>query len=136
MNDNKYKYNFVKESIIYINNEFKKKGQEYGIITLNINQIDILADSLDLMSVSPEISFKFSERIERFLIPRFNELTQIIYSNKSYSSEIGIEVSKENINDIIIGFGFSNVKLGIRDKGYSSGDLVKVLKRVKFTKYK
>jgi len=86
MNENKYKYNFIKESIIYISNEFKKKGQEYGIITLNTNQIDILVESLDLMSVSPEVSFKFSERIEKFLVPRFNEVTQIIYSNKTLPS--------------------------------------------------
>jgi len=136
MNENKYKYNFIKESIIYISNEFKKKGQEYGIITLNTNQIDILVESLDLMSVSPEVSFKFSERIEKFLVPRFNEVTQIIYSNKTLPSEIGIEISKENNLDIIKGFGFPNVKLGLRDQGYSSGDLVNVLRKANYIRYK
>jgi hypothetical protein len=136
MIENKYRFNFIKENIIYISNEFKKKGKEFGIVTLDTNQIDALAESLDLMSVSPEISPKFSERIEKFLLPRFEELTQIIYSNKTLPSEVGIEISKENNVDIIIGLGFSNVQTGLKKKGYSSGELKNILRKVKFIRYK
>jgi hypothetical protein len=134
MNGNSY--NIVKENIIYIKNEFKKKGNEYGIVTLNKKQIDALAESIDLMSVSPNLSPKFSVRIEKFLIPRFNELTHILYSDKSLPPEIGIEISKENNEDIIKGFEGMNVQIGLKKKGYSLEDLKNALKKVKYTKFK
>ncbi|MFW9826693.1 MAG: hypothetical protein ACFFEY_03625 [Candidatus Thorarchaeota archaeon] len=136
MNKNEYTYNIIQENKIYINNEFKKKGKEYGIITLNKKQIDALAESIDLMSVSPMLSPKFSVRIERFLIPRFNELTGIIYSEKSLPPEIGIELSKENNEDIIKGFEAINVQVGLKEKGYSLEELKNMLKKVKYTKFK
>jgi hypothetical protein len=136
MNDSKYKYNVVKEDTIYISNEFKKKGKQYGIITLNKKQINALAECIDLISVSPLISTKFSQRIEMFLLPRFNELIGIIYSDKSLPSEIGIEISKENNEDVIKGFDSMNVVVGLRDKGYSVEDLKNYLKKIKYYKFK
>lgn len=136
MNGNNYSYNTVKENIIYIKSQFKKKGKEYGIITLNIKQINALAESIDLMSVSPMLSPKFSVRIEQFLLPRFNELSGIIYSDKSLSAEIGIEISKENNEDIIKGFEAINVQVGLKEKGYSLEELKNILKKIKYTKFK
>ncbi|MFX1389948.1 MAG: hypothetical protein ACFE9Z_07805 [Promethearchaeota archaeon] len=114
----------------------KKKSKDYGIVSLTKIQINALAESVDLLSVSPLISPKFSQRIEIFLLPRFNELTGIIYTDKSLPSEIGIEISKENNEDIIKGFESINVQVGLKKKGYSIEELKNKLKKIKYIKNK
>ncbi|MFW9824144.1 MAG: hypothetical protein ACFFE4_14465 [Candidatus Thorarchaeota archaeon] len=131
-----YKYNILKDDIIFIEDEFKKKGKEYGIVGLDKNQIFALAESIDLQSVAPLVSPKFSERIEKFLLPRFNEINEILYTNKVLSSKIKVEISKENYNDIIKGLSFGNVITSLREKGYSVEDLRISLGKIKFFKHK
>ncbi|MFX1592815.1 MAG: hypothetical protein ACFFCL_08995, partial [Promethearchaeota archaeon] len=114
---------------------YKKKGKEYGIVTLNVNQINALAEAIDLQSVSPLLSPKFSQRIETFLLPRFDEIIRILYTLKPLPNELGIEISKENLNDILKGLKSGNVITGLKDKSYSVEELNALLKKAKFEKY-
>jgi len=136
MNGNEFKYGFLENNVIYIKNDFKKKGKEYGIVILTIKQINALAECLDLQSVSPLLSPKFSQRIESFLLPRIDEIIRFIYAMKPLPEEFGIEISKENTNDILKGLTFSSVITELKDRGYSVEELNKSLKKVKFEKYK
>lgn len=136
MDFKEYEYNIVKDGIIFIKDEFKKKGKEYGIVNLDRNQIFALAESIDLQSVAPLVSPKFSERIEKFLLPRFNEINEILYTDKTLPSKINVEMSKENYNDIIKGLDFGNVFTVLREKGYSVEELRNSLKKIKFSKHK
>ncbi|MFX1456390.1 MAG: hypothetical protein ACFFDB_13530 [Promethearchaeota archaeon] len=131
-----YVYNIVKDGIIFIKDEFKKKGKEYGIVSLDRNQIFALAESIDLQSVAPLVSPKFSERIEKFLLPRFNEINEILYTDKTLPSKINVEMSRENYNDIIKGLNFGNVFTVLREKGYSVEELRSSLRKIKFSKHK
>ncbi|MFX1349263.1 MAG: hypothetical protein ACFE92_11360 [Promethearchaeota archaeon] len=136
MNGNDNKYNKLENNIIYIKENFKKKGKEYGIMKLNKRQINALVECIDLQSVSPLISPKFSQRIEQFLLPRIDEISSIIYSLKPFPEELGIEISKENYTDILKGLTFSNVLTGLKDRGYNAEELNAALKKIIFYKYK
>ena len=131
-----YKYNILKDDIFYVKEDFKIKGKEYGIAKLNNNQINILTESIDLMSVSPSTSVKFSKRIEDFLDPRFQEIIGASYTNKTLPDIIGIELSKENHKDLLNGLTFSNVTVTLKSKKYPVGELITKLTEVKFTKFK
>lgn len=136
MDFKEYVYNIIKDGFIFIKDEFKKKGKEYGIVNLDRNQIFALAESIDLQSVAPLVSPKFSERIEKFLLPRFNEINEILYTDKTLPPKINVEMSKENYNDIIKGLNFGNVFTVLREKGYSVEELRNSLRKIKFSKHK
>ncbi len=131
-----YNYNILKDNIFYIKDEYKKKGKEYGIANLSKNQIYILAEIIDLMSVAPLVSVKFSRRIEEFLNPRFQELTSALYENKTLPDIIGIEISKDNHKDILDGLIFPNVANKLKNKNYTISDMTKLLSDIKFKKFK
>jgi len=134
MSKSENRYNLIKENIIYVGIEFKQKGKIYGIITLTKEEIILLSECIGMMSETPQISPKFSIRIEKFLHPRFDELIRIIYADKSFPSEVGIEFSKENNEDIVK--GFETIYIEIREKGYSVEELRNKLKKMKYSKYK
>ena len=136
MNGNEYKYSFIENNIIYIKNDLKKKGKEYGIATLTIKHINSLAECIDLQSVAPLVSPKFSHRIESFLLPRFDETIRLLYTLKPLPEQFGVEISKENLNDILKGLTYGSVITGLKDRGYSVEELNIALKKVKFSKYK
>ncbi|MFX1479597.1 MAG: hypothetical protein ACFFCI_15860 [Promethearchaeota archaeon] len=136
MNNEYYKYNFLENNTFYISNELKKKGKHYGIATFNKNQVNILIESLDLMSVSPSIPPIFSLKLERFIVPRFLEINEIVYANKSLPDNISIEFSKEHQKDIIKAFDLPNVITKLKEDGYSNKDFIALLHDIKFLKYK
>ncbi|MFX0033522.1 MAG: hypothetical protein ACFE8E_13800 [Candidatus Hodarchaeota archaeon] len=131
-----YKFNLLKGDTIFIKSEHKKKGKEYGLIKVKKQQISVFVEAIDLMSVSPSISSKFSEKVEKFIFPRFLELNEIVYREISLPSEISIELSKENQKDLISALGFTNVILGLENKGYSINELTDILKKASFYKEK
>jgi hypothetical protein len=135
MNAKELDYNIFRENTFFLRDKYKKKGKDYGIINLNKKQINSLAEAIDLMSVAP-ISPKFSEKIELFILPRFNEINEFLYSEKTLSDILGIEISKENHKDIIKALTFHNVITGLEDRGYSIDQLSAALKDIKFLKIK
>lgn len=130
-----YIYNTIEGDTIYIKQALKKKGKEYGIIKLNKNQIYALTESIDLMSVNP-ISPKFSEIIEKYLFPRFNEINEILYSEKSLPDTVNVEITKENRKELINGLELGGVMTGLKDRGYNHEELYGVLKKTQFRKSK
>lgn len=136
MEGKEYEFNQIKGDNIVIKNNYKKKGKEYGIAKLTRKHISAFVEALDLISVSPSISSKFSEKLEKFIVPRFMELNNIIYSEKSLPSEISIEFSKENQKDLINSLEFSNVMIGLEERGYSTKELREALKKISFYKEK
>jgi len=136
MSKKEYKFNTLENNIFYINKEFKKKGKEYGILTLNKNQINLLVESLDLMAVYPMISPGFSQKLEIFITPRFLEINEIIYADKTLPDKVGIEFSKENQKDIVKAFDLPTVISRLKEKGYFHKDFITLLKSITFLKYK
>ena len=134
MDKNEFEYNSLKGDTFFIKDEYKEKRKEYGIIRVSKNQIVALAESIDLMSVAPSISPKFSKRIERFILPRFMELNYIIYDKDFLLQDIGIEISKENQKDMIEALDYPNVIITLESKGYSIKELKNILKNIKMHK--
>ncbi|MFX1328734.1 MAG: hypothetical protein ACFE91_11455 [Promethearchaeota archaeon] len=134
MSEEGYTYCLLKNNIIYIKSDFKEKKKEYGIVMLSTELIDILQEIIQLLSRDSLLSPKSSARIEKFLIPRFDEIMGIIYTNKTLPPEIGIEISKESLKDIIKGIDFAGVISKLDDRGISSDELKKILEKVKFSK--
>ena len=131
-----YEYNVLEDEVLLIKKEYKEKGKEYGIVKLNKRFIQILTECIDLMSVSPSISVKFSKRIEEFINPRFQELSGIMYEEKSLPETIGVEFSKENQREILNGLLFTNVSTTMKNKKYPVEEITSQLENVKFYKYK
>lgn len=131
-----YKYNTLKDNTFYVKDEYKKKGKEFGIAKLNKNQINILTESINLISCAPLLTVKFSKRIEEFLSPRFQELTGALYENKTLTDIIGIEFSKDDHKDLLDGLKYPNVITTLKSKKYPLDDLIAKLTDIKFTKFK
>lgn len=129
-------YNLLKDSIFFVAEKYKQKGKEYGIVKLVKKHVLILTEIIDLMSVAPSISLKFSKRIEEFLGSRFQEISSLLYELKDLPDFVGIELSKENYKDILNGFFFPNVELTIKQKNYPINDIISQFNEVKFIKFK
>ena len=136
MSDSELEFNEFKDEIIYVKRTKKKKGNEYGILTLNKHQVELLLQSIELMTSSPEIKPKFSQEIEVYLHPRFTEITGIIYSNKSLENEVKIEMDKINQKELIKAFELTTVIGLLKDKSHELEEIKKVLKNMEFVKYK
>ena len=136
MANKEYTYNCLDKDVFYIKREIKKKGREYGILTLTKQQINLLIESLDLMAVSPQISPFFSQKLENFISPRFLEINEIIYAEKALPDKLGVEFTKENQKDIIKAFELPNVISRLKAKGFSSEEFINLLRSIKFSKYK
>ena len=131
-----YEYSVLEDEVLLIKKEYKEKGKEYGILKLNKQFIHILSECIDLMSVSPDVSVKFSKRVEEFISSRFQELSAIIYEEKSLPEMVGVEFSKENHRDILKGFLFTNVASTMKNKNYPVEKIISQLENVKFFKLK
>ncbi|MFX0035446.1 MAG: hypothetical protein ACFE9I_07385 [Candidatus Hermodarchaeota archaeon] len=134
MSEEGYTFCLLKDDIIYITSEFKEKKGDYGIVMLSVELIDILQDIIQLLSRDSLLSPKSSVRIEKFLIPRFDEIMGIIHTNKTLPPKIGIEISKESVKDIIKGLTYSGVIAKLDDRDISSEELKNILEKVKFSK--
>jgi len=136
MSNEKYEYNSLEKDTIYIKEKYKKKGKEYGFVELDKSLISILVKSIDLMSVSPSISAKFSEKIEKFIMPRYTEINEILYIEKESPTIIKVEISKENQKEMLNAFTVPNVITGMQKERNSLKELINRLKSVKFFKLK
>ncbi|MEJ2294568.1 MAG: hypothetical protein P8Y23_07330 [Candidatus Lokiarchaeota archaeon] len=132
----KYEYNIVENGIIYIKEDYKKKGKEYGFIELNKNLSSFLVEIIDLMSVSPNISPKFSEKVEKYLMPRYSEVNEIVYAGKELATQFKVEISKENQKDILNALTLPTVITGLGKKGNLLKELSSIMKKVGFSKFK
>ena len=136
MSSNQYRYNLLKDNTIYIADEFKKKKENYGLIELDKDLLTALIKALHLMSRSPSISPKFSEKIEKDLMPRFEEITAILYNFKDLPSTLFIELSKGAHKEILSSLKISNVSSSLEDDGFSANKLINSLKHIIFIKQK
>ncbi|MFX1489868.1 MAG: hypothetical protein ACFFBI_12010 [Promethearchaeota archaeon] len=136
MSSNQFEYNMLKENTLYIADRFRQKKTEYGIVELEKSLLTALIKALDLMSRSPGISPKFSLKIEKFLMPRFEEITSILYQFKDLPSTLGIELSKESHKEIISTLKLPKVSSSLEDSGFSVENLTNSLKHIKFHKEK
>lgn len=131
-----YEYNIVENKIIYIKEEYKKKGKEYGFMELNKNLSSFLVEAIDIMSVSSNISPKFSEKVEKYLMPRFSEVNEIIFGEKELTTQFRVEISRENQKDILNALVLPTVITGLEKRGNLLKELNNILKNVTFSKYK
>ena len=131
-----YEYNVLEDDALLIMKKYKEKGKEYGIVKINKKFIPVLSECIDLMSVSPSVSVKFSRRIEEFLSSRFQELSGIIYEEKGLPEMMELEISKENHRDILKGLFLTNVSTTIKNKKYPVEEIISQLNDIKFVKLK
>ena len=134
MNNENYEYNYFENDTFWVKEEYKKKGKEYGFVELDENLITILVESIDLMSVSPNISTKFSEKVEKFILPRYTEINDIVYAEKSMPTTIKVEMSKENQKELLNALEFPNVKIALKKEANMLKELSNRLKKVDFYK--
>ncbi len=131
-----YEYNELEGNVLKVKKEFKKKGKEYGIFTISREEVKVLMDGIELMSSSYNISPKFSEKLERYLHPRFNEILGIVSMSKTMSDQISIEMAKENQKELLSGFSLPSVSAKLKLGKVDVDQLLKKIKDMKTVKFK
>jgi hypothetical protein len=131
-----YEFSDLNENIIRIKLDLKKKGKEYGLITMPKEDIKILGDLVNLMASSPDITPKFRERVEQYLFPKLNEIMGIIAVNKTLPEQITVEFSKDDQKAILKGFDFDSILAHLAAKKINYQEVVRKLKGIKMEKYK
>jgi hypothetical protein len=131
-----YEFSDLKDNIIRIKLELKKKGKEYGLITMPKEDIKILGDVVHLMASSPDIAPKFRERVGQYLFPKLNEIMGIIAMNKTLPEQISVEFSKADQKAVLKGFKFSSIIAHLALNKINYQEIVRKLKEIKMEKYK
>ena len=131
-----YEFSDLKENVIRIKLDLKKKGKEYGLITMPKEDIKILGDLVNLMASSPDITPKFRGRVEQYLFPKLNEIMGIIAVNKTLPEQIIVEFSKDDQKAILKGFDFDSILAHLASKKINYQEIVRKLKGIKMEKYK
>ena len=136
MSQKDYEFSDLKDNIIRIKLDLKKKGKEYGLITMPKEDIQILGDIVHLMASSPDITSNFRERVGQYLFPKLNEIMGIIAMNKTLPEQISVEFSKDDQKAILKGFDFNSILTHLASKKINYQEIVRKLKEIKMEKYK
>lgn len=128
------KYNDLIDNIFLIKKGIKKKGKEYGIVKISKSQINGLMESINLLSSSGMISAKFSQKLESYLHPRYSEIYETCFTNKSLPEEVGVEISRENVKEIIVALEMPSIYRVL--EMYDLKNLTKILNNIEWQKYK
>ncbi|MFX0047373.1 MAG: hypothetical protein ACFE8G_04310 [Candidatus Hermodarchaeota archaeon] len=95
-------FNDLKNNIFLVKEGIKKKGKDYGVLKLSKKEVNDLMEAINLISSSGDISPKFSQKLQSYLLPRYTEIYETCYTNKSLPDELSIEFSKENVKEIMV----------------------------------
>lgn len=133
MSPKEYEYNELENMVIKVKSKYRK-GKEYGIIILSKADVLNLLAVIDLISSAAETNPKFSEKIESYLHPRFEEIMAIVSTNKDLSDNVNIEISRDNLKDLIKGFEFTSVITQMKVNKISYDTILKNLKDLKLIK--
>jgi len=128
------KYNDLKDNVFLIKKGIKKKGKEYGIVHISKNQINGLMESIDLLSSSGNISAKFSQKLESYLHPRYSEIYETCFTDKSLPEEVGLEFSKENVKEILISLDMPSIYRALEKIDFKN--VIDLLKNINWQKFK
>jgi hypothetical protein len=130
-----YDYSELDENVIKIKSDIRKKGTEYGIISLTKSELNFLLQLIEFMSSSPQISPKFSKKIESYLYPRFNEIMGIISMNKALPEQVNIEILKETQKELLKGFNDTSVIARLAERKINYHEMFKRLTEIKMVKF-
>jgi hypothetical protein len=130
-----YEFSDLKDNVIRLKPHLKKKGKEYGLLTMPKAEIKLLGDLVHLMASSPDIAPKFREKVEQYLFPRLNEIMGIIVMNSTLPEQISIEISKDDQKQFLKGFGFSSILAHLVSKKIDYQEIVRSLKEIKMVKF-
>jgi len=130
-----YEFSDLQENIIRLKAHLKKKGKEYGLITMPKSDIKILGDIIHLMASSYDVTPKFREEVEQYLFPRFNEILGIIAMNETLPEQISIEISKKSQKDIIKGFDYSSILAHLASKNIDYKEILGKLNKIEMQKF-
>lgn len=135
MSQKDYEFSDLKDNVIRIKPQLKKKGKNYGLLTMPKAEIEILGDLVNLMASSPDITPKFREQVEQYLFPRLNEIMGIIMMNKTLPEQISIEISKEDQKQFLKGLNFNSILAHLASKKIDKQEIVRSLKQVEMIKF-
>ena len=135
MSQKDYEFSDLKDNVINLKPHLKKKGKEYGLLTMPKEEIKLLGDLVHLMASSPDITPKFREKVEQYLFPRLNEILGIIVMNTTLPEQVSIEISKEDQKQFLKGFDFSSILAHLVSKNIDYQEIVRSLKEIKMVKF-
>jgi len=127
------KFNDLKDNRFLVKEGIKKKGKSYGVLNLSKQQINEFMEVINLISSSGDVSPKFSQKLQSYLLPRFTEIYETCYTNKSLPEELSIEISKENVKEIMVAIKTPS-RYGTLGKDTLSG-LANILNNIKWHKF-
>ena len=131
-------YNDFNDDTFFVKQDNKLDGISYGVARMTKKHLKTLIQCVKLIVV--KYRFRHSKlhiRLEHILLPRLYEIKYITNINKI--DKLGIEISKSNQTDILLGLDSFRIQRLLSKKGIEFIDqrrIVIILKEIKFTEFK
>ncbi|TXT60943.1 MAG: hypothetical protein BAJALOKI1v1_1210004 [Promethearchaeota archaeon] len=129
------KFNKSENRTFFILQKDKVPGMEYGTIMVNHYQLSDLIECIDILLFAYPIPRNLRIRVQFQLLPRFNEIQNVINSQSSIKDLINIEISKLNQLDILYALNSTSIRKLLDAKGIKSQTLRELIDSVEFSKF-
>ena len=121
--------------IFFILKEKKETELKYGVIRLSLKNLKGIIESITLTSYGRPIPLHLQENLNRYILPRFQEIITYIEQEMSFPDKFGIEISNLNQDDLLYKLNIPKVKRILRERGFRLLEIIDLISFVQFIKY-
>jgi hypothetical protein len=132
MNSKKLEYNFYEGDSFFIRKVQKIEGMLYTVVRMNKLQLKGIIECVDLTAAAYPIPRNLRERLENILLPRLHEIKEVLDTDKSLPYNLGIELSKQNQEDILYGLDSTSIQKLLRERDNKPEDLKSLISNINF----
>lgn len=132
MNPKKLEYNYYEGDSFFIRKVQKIEGMPYTVVRMNKLQLKGIIECVDLTAAAYPIPRNLRERLENILLPRLYEIKEVLDTDKSLPYNLGIELSKQNQEDILYGLDSTSIQKLLRERDHKPEDLKSLISNINF----
>ena len=132
MNSKKLEYNYYEGDSFFIRTVQKIEGMQYTVVRMNKLQLKGIIECVDLTAAAYPIPRNLRERLENILLPRLYEIKEVLDSDQSLPYNLGIELSKQNQEDILYGLDSTSIQKLLRERDNKPEELKSLISNINF----